>query len=800
MQDIRYALRALWRDRGFTTTAILILGIGIGSNTAIFSIVNTLLFRPPQVRAAERLVFISNVGGDGGLSSQTSRVANYLDWKAGTKTMEDMAAYFAFFDYGTYSMIGSGEPERLVGVDVSQNFLDFLGVQPVLGRWFNEQESKWNGTPAVVLTNGLWKRRFAGDPKIVGRNITLNNKSRHVVGVLPASFDFSTMFTPGSRVDILVPFPLTSETDRWGNTLAVLGRLRPGTTVAQAQAEFTVMSEQIRQEKKGRWKFGAKVTPLTEHLTGRFRRGLFILLAAVGMVLLVGCANLSSLMLSRAASRRREMAIRSALGAGRGRLVRQMLVESLIIAVPGAVFGLALAWLGIRGLAVVHGVNIPLLQTVKIDGSALLFTMLATVLTALLFGLVPALETSGRRDANALKEGGRSGSEGRRSGFTRNALVISEVALACVLLVGAGLLMRSFVQVLDVKPGFEPEQAAAWRIDTAGHYDQNASRQLYERLATAIEAVPGVESAGVTDALPLSRDRSWGLGVKGRQYRDGEMPLGHPRIVDWRYLKAMRIPLIAGREFTAQDDQTKPAVVMINQKAAGQLFGNGDPIGQMLTVGGRDGSRVIGVVGNVRHESVEEEGGLEMYLPITQNPMPSVELVVRTRVPIASVAPAIRRALREVDSNLPTVEYRELTDLIARAVSPRRFMVLLLAGFAVTALLLASIGIYGVMSYTVGRRTQEIGLRMALGASTFRVQKEIMARVVGLVSGGIGAGILGSVVVARLMASMLFKLEPTDPATLVGTVAVLLGVAMAAAYLPARRASRVDPMKALRTE
>ncbi len=798
-QDIRYTFRRLRHDAGFAAAAVLIIGLGVGANTAIFSVVNSLLFRPLPFHDAPRLVWIANTGGDGGLSSVTTRVANYQDWGQQTKTFESLTSYFAFFDYGSYTMLGAGDPERLIGVGVAQSFLSFLGIQPELGRNFVDAECQFNGAQAVILTNGLWKRRFAADPHIVGRTVTLNDKVRTIVGVLPAAFDFSTLFTPGSRVDMLVPFPITRETDRYGNTLAVIGRLKPGATVQQAQAEFDVINDRIRQAHPDRFTFGARLTPLQQYLTGRFRRGLFVLLCAVAAVLLVACANLSNLMLARAASRRKEMAIRSALGASRARLIRQMLTETVILSIAGALIGLALAYLGIRSLASIHGVSIPLLGTVQLDGAALLFTLLATLATGLFFGLVPALQSSTARESEALKDAGRGLSESRHSAWTRSVLVVSEVAFACILLVGAGLLMRSFLHVLDVDLGFQPERTASWRIDAGAKYPDPARRTVYyDRLVRSVEAVPGVESAGITDALPLSRDRSWGAGVRGVVYQKGQYPIAHPRLVDWRYLKTMRIPLIAGREFDERDTADSDKVVIINQKMARQLFPNQDPVWQILLVNRE--SRIVGVVGNVRHQALEEEGGMEMYLPITQNSMASVELVVRSKVALDSLLPAVRAALHSVEPNLPTAEYQPLNDLVERAVSPRRFMVILLSAFAVAALLLASIGIYGVVSYTVSQRTGEIGIRMALGATAGRVQRHVMTQTLTLVLSGVVIGTLGALVLTRVTASLLYHLEPTDPLTFVTTVSALLLVAVAAGYLPALRASRLDPMTALRVD
>lgn len=798
-QDIRYTFRRLRHDLGFAIAAVLIVGLGVGANTAIFSIVNALLIRPLAFRDGTRLVWIANAGGDGGLSSLTTRIANYLDWRHMNQSFESLTSYFAFFDYGSYTMIGGGDPERLVGVGVEQNFLSFLGIQPQFGRNFVDEECKWNGTPAVILTQGLWKRRFASDPNVIGRTIRLNDKARTIVGVLPASFDFSTVFTPGSRIDMLVPFPISRETDRYGNTLAVIGRLKPNVTVQRAQAEFDLINEQIRKAHPDRWRFGAKLTPLQEYLTGRFRRGLFVLLCAVGSVLLVACANLSNLMLARAASRRREMAIRSALGASRSRLIGQMLTESVILSCIGAVVGLAFAYLAIRSLASFHSVSIPLLGTVRMDSTALLFTLTATLVTGFLFGLVPALQTSGAREAESLKDAGRGMSESRHSAWTRNALVVSEIAFACILLVGAGLLIRSFLHVLDVDLGFQPEHAAAWRIDSGDKYPNAIKRAaFYDRLVRSVEAVPGVDSAGITDALPLSRDRSWGAGVRGVVYPRDQYPVAHPRLVDWRYLKTMRIPLIAGREFDARDTADSEKVVIINQKMARQLFPGQDPLGKIIMTNGE--TRVVGVVGDVRHQSLEQEGEMEMYIPITQNSNGSVELVVRGRGPLESLLPGVRAAMRSVEPNLPTVEYQPLDELVERAVSPRRFMVMLLSGFALTALLLAAIGIYGVVSYTVTQRTAEIGIRMALGATTGQVRRHVMMRTFAMVTAGIVTGTMGALLVTRLTASLLYDLQPTDPLTFAATVGVLLLVAVSAGYVPAVRASRLDPMTALRVD
>ena len=500
--DLRYTLRTLRRDSGFFAAAVLIIGLGIGANTPMFSVVDTLLFRPLPFQSADRLVFIANTGKEGDLSSVTSRVANYRDW---TRLNRFLRAFDRLLRIFRLWLLQSDRLRRSRashrcggGAELPQPSRHTARARPRI----RHRRVQVNGTPAVILTHGLWERRFGADPHIVGRCITLNDHATTIVGVVPAAFDFSTVFTPGSRIDLLTPFPITEETDLWGNTLAVIGRLKPHVDVRQAQAEFDVVNQQIRRAHPERGTFGAQLTPLQQSLTGRFRRGLLVLLCAVGAVLLIACTNLSSLMLARATSRRKEMAVRSALGASRARLVRQMLTESLMLSFLGAALGLALAYLGIRSLSAIHGVSIPLLHTVKMDGTALLFTALAALITGLLFGIVPALQTAGSHESEALKDTGRGMSEGHGTAWTRSLLVVSEVALACVLLVGAGLLIRSFMRVLEVDLGFQPERAAAWRIDAGDKYSDDTKRAaFYDRLVRAVEAVPGVELAGITDAL-----------------------------------------------------------------------------------------------------------------------------------------------------------------------------------------------------------------------------------------------------------------------------------------------------------
>ena len=800
-QDVRYTFRTLGREPGFFAIAVLIIGLGIGATTAMFSVINPIMLQQLPFREPERLVRVANTG-TGGLSSVTSRASNLRDWRRLSESFEDLAGYFAFFDYGSYNLVGRGEPERLVGVGVTQNFLELLGVQPQLGRNFVDEECIWNGRPAALLTHSLWERRFGSDPAIVGQAITLNDEPTTIVGVLPASFDFAGVFSPGSRIDMLTPFAVADETDRWGNTLAVIGRLKPGVTIGNAQAELDLINDRLRQQDPARWGLGAAVSGLQEHITGRFRQALLVLVGAVGLVLLIACTNLSNLLLSRAASRRKEVAIRSALGAGRYRLIRQMLTESLVLSGCGAVLGVAIAFAVTRGVSATNAISIPLLHAVQVDATALGFTLIIAVSTGLLFGIVPALQISGAREHDALRDSTRGSSEGKSHAWIRGSLVVSEVALACVLLVGAGLLLRSFVTLLEVDLGFQPEHAVAWRVDASGRFENSepgARVAFYERLVAAFKAVPGVESVGLTDTLPLGRNRGWGIRAKGVDYPEGG-PGAQPRMVDHGYIEAMRIPVIAGRNFNAYDTRDSERVMVINEAAAQRLWPGQNPIGQIAIVGNNREWRIVGVVQNVRHSSLEEESGNEMYMNIRQQgDWGAIDVVVRTKLPLESIAPGIRAALRSLDPTLPTGDFQTLGQIVDRAVSPRRFILMLLGAFTAVALLLASLGIYGVVSYSVNQRTQEIGIRMALGASAADVRRRVLAKTLALASIGIVIGVAGSFVVSRLIASLLYGVAPTDPLTFAVMMLVLTLIALLAGYLPARRASRIDPMSVLRS-
>jgi len=799
LQDLRYTFRTLGRDAGFTTFAVLIVGLGIGASSTVFSIVNALLLRPLPFSDPSRLVWIANHDDTGGLSGQTTQVGNFLDLRAQSQSFSDIAAYFAFYGVGDNKLTGQGEPERLSGVPVSQNFFPLLGVQPQLGRLFTAEECKWNGPKAVLLSHGLWVRRFASDPGIVGHPLTLNNEPVNVVGVLPASFDFASVFAPGSHIDLYSPFPLSDETNRWGNTLAIIGRLKPGVALPTAQAEVSILSARItRAHQTDRNDFEGKLSFLSKHVSGRLRPALIVLTCAVGVVMLIVCANLSNLLLARTAVRQKEIAIRTALGAGRWRLIRQALTESIVLSCSGAMLGLILAIVGTRALTHLDAISIPLLQNVRADGSALGLTLLMAVLTGLIVGLLPALQVPAVAVHDSLKDSSRGSTEGKQHAWIRSTLVVSEIAFACVLLVGAGLLIRSFLRVLDVNLGFQPERAAAVRVDPSQQYSTQAQQNTYfDEVLRRVREVRGIDAAGLSDALPLGRNRGWGVRAKGHVYKQGEYPDAFVRVVSDGYLRSMGIPLRSGRDFTERDTPPNEEVIIINETMARSLWPGQDAIGQIVQAD-KD-RRVIGIVGDVRHLALEQGAGNEMYLPIRQcGDFASVDLVVRTTLPPGELASSVRAALKPIEPNLPASDFRTIQQLVDKAVSPRRFVVLLLGGFALFALVLASLGIYGVISYSVNQRTQEIGIRMALGASAGDLQAGIIMQTLCLAAIGMLVGGAASWALARALSGLLFGVTPADPVTFLGMLIVLTAVAAIAGYLPARRASRIDPMVALR--
>ena len=798
MTDLRFAIRQLTKSSGFAATAILTLALGIGACTAMFSIVNAVILKPLPFREPNRLVWIENIFG-GGLSGRTSRADVFNGWREQSKSFESLGAYFAFSDYGRLLLSGSGAPESLRGVGVSDNFLPTLGVSLLHGRNFTAEECAFTGPGAVILIHSYWQRRFAGDPGVVGKGLTLNGKPNTVIGVLPPDFDFDAIFTPGSEVDVVTAFPLTTETARWGNTIFGIGRLKPGVTAAQAQAELTVISERLHKTITNSGHFGAIVLPLDDALRAKFRAPFLILAGAVICVLAIACVNLSNLLLARINVRRQEFVVRVALGAGRRHLVQQALTESLLLAFAGAVIGVPLAMWGTDLLARLQTFGVPLLQNASVDRVALAVTIGLTTLAGIACGLLPSLYLSNGGGQN-LQNATHQRSAGRSSSRARNILIVSEIALACVLLVGAGLLFRSFNSLLNVNLGFQPQQAMAWRVDPHRNFKSGEDvAQYLGELTRRVSALPGVEAVGLSDTLPLGRNRTWGAGAVGVQYKDGEYPSAFPRMIDPHYLQAMQIHLLAGRYFEPEFNPKTVKSVIINQTMAEHLWPGRDPLGQKISVNGE--STVIGVVANVRHSSLENSGGNEMYLDCRQlGDWSAMEMVVRTTRPPESLIPEVKATLTAFDPSLPTGEYYQLERLVDDAVGPRRLVMRLLGFFSSLALMLASIGLYGVMAFAVTQRQQEIGIRMAIGAQRRDILQMVLTDGLKLVVIGVGVGLAGSLIFVRVIQGLLFGVSAYDPLTFMAIAGLLTVIATLACLLPARRATKVDPMVALRAE
>ncbi|MEO8593635.1 MAG: ABC transporter permease [Candidatus Solibacter sp.] len=796
MQDLRHAFRGMRRDAGFTVFMIMIAGLGIGASATVFSVVNAMLLRPLPFRDPGSLVWMGNID-----SWTATQPEHFSDLRQLNRSFTDMAGWSAFYFPGDKQLTGAGEPERLTGVPVTGNFFAVLGVAPLIGRGFTQEESegKYASPSAMLMSHAYWRRRFGEDASVVGRKLTLNNKPVTVIGVLPESFDFASIFAQGTSVDIFIPWPLSDPNKPRGNTMKVLGRLRAGATVNSAQAEFTALGKQLANRHPERNALEPHLLPLAERVSGRVAPALFVLACAVGVVMLIVCANLSNLQMARWSARQKEMALRAALGAGRWRLLRQMLTESVALSCCGALLGLVLAIAATRQVAQLRAFNLPLLESVRVDGTALLFTLLAAVGAGVVFGLLPAWRVSALTLSGELQDGSRGSSGGRRHAWVRDGLVVAELAFACILLVGAGLLIRSFVRVLEVNPGFQPERAAAMRVDPSFRITNAPQQNVFlDELLQRARSVPGIAAAGITDMLPLRDDRSWGVSGKGQIYQRGHQPEAYIRVVSDGYFEAAGIRLRRGRAFTEMDRWASERVVVVNETMARTLWPGQDPLGQSVATDG--GRRVVGVVADVRHTALEATGGLEMYLPMRQTgDYAAMQLVVRTTLPADSLAAGLRVALRAVDPNLPVKEFQTFQDLVDRAVSARRFLVMLLGGFAVFALVLASLGIYAVISYSVSQRVQEIGIRMALGASAGDVQRRIVLRTLGLAVTGLAVGLAGARALSNALGSMLFGVTSGDPLTYVGMGALLMAVAAAAGYIPAWRASRIDPMAALRS-
>jgi predicted permease len=801
LRDGRYALRTLGRDRAFALIAVVILALGIGANVTVFSVVNAILLHPLPFSDPRQLTWFDSNRGEGGLSAITYTVAVYDEIRKHNRSFQQMTGYNPFFGNGEYSMTGSGEPMAVVGVMVAPEFFQTLGLPPILGRAFFPEENLKGAKPAVILSNAFWRRHFASDPSIVGQGVVLDKRQYSVVGVLPPSFDFGSVFSPGLNVDLYVPADM-EEISHWGNTLSIIGRLKPGVSVQQAQAEADLLLPQLRAV-HSEWYSGYEtaISGLRDHVSGKLRNSLILLWSAVALILLIVCVNLANLLFARSAARSKEFAVRAALGAGRAHVVRQLLVESLILSAAGAALGLLLSFAATAYLARQSAIALPLLGTVAVDGAVLSWTLLVALIAAVLFGLVPGFLVSGGNLHEGLSSSSRGSTDGKHHAGLRSLLVISEVALACVLLVSAGLLLRSFLRVLNVDLGFLPAQAAALKISYDDGGDDKKRAVILEEILRRVQQIPGVEAAGVSDMLPLGRNRSWGFQAADRAYGKDDITGAYVRIVTPGYLRAMGIHLLEGRDFSWTEERSDTQTsVIVNQAAAHLHWPGQSAVGKQAVGFGQKPARVIGVIADVRQGSLEDTSTPEMFLSAAQAGPEGAELVVRTKLPPELLGPALTRTLREIHPQQPVTDFRPLQHIVDRSVSPRRFFVTLVACFAGLGLILAALGIYGVISYMVTRQKQEIGIRMALGATRGTVQFGVITRALRMALIGIAAGAVASFLAGRWIASLLYRTEPTDPVTFLAMLIIFGGVAALAGYIPALRASRVNPLTALRAE
>ncbi|HEU4508115.1 MAG TPA: ABC transporter permease [Pyrinomonadaceae bacterium] len=803
-QDLRYGLRMLARNRGFTVVAVIALAVGIGANSAIFSVVNTVLLRPLPYTDPDRLVMVWEEGTPDGFPINSASAANYIDWRDQNQVFTDAAVIGRV----TFNLTGAGEPERLDGRRVSANLFPLLGVQPHVGRTFSAEEDGPGANRVVMLSHALWQRRFGAQPDIVGKHLTLSGETYEVVGVMPPQFQF-----PSRNDQLWVPIAFTPQqaANRGNNSFEVLARLKPGVTREQAEAEMDAIAARLQQQYPDVVKSkGCVVIPLHEQLVGDIKPALLILLGAVGFVLLVACANVANLLLARAAARHKEIALRLALGARRGRIVRQLMTESLLLSAMGGVVGLLLAIAGVSLLKTFIPDNTSQVTAVNVDANVLAFTLGVSLLTGLIFGLAPALQASRFNLNEALKEGGRDSSAGGHGSHIRSLLVIAEVAVSLVLLIGAGLLIHSFVRLRSVDPGFRTDNLLTMRIALPKlKYPDHATRTAFhDELLRRVTAVPGVRSAAVTNWIPLTlQGDTFGVTVEGRPDPGAQnMPDVVTRVVSFDYLNTMGIQLLRGRPFDHQQDKVdSPPVAIISETTARRLWPDEDPLGKRLKAGGADSDEpwiaVIGVAEDVRQFQLTAEPRLQMYLPSVQPAffVPG-HLVVRTDIDPMSLAGAVRQAVWEIDKDQPVSDVRSMDEIFAESIAHQRFSMLMLGVFAAVAMLLGTVGIYGVVSYTVAQRTHEIGVRMALGAGTGNVLSLIVGHALKLTLIGVLVGLPVAFVLSRLTESLLFGVTPTDPATFVAIPLMLIAAAALASYLPARRATRIDPVIALRYE
>ncbi len=805
LQDLRYGARMLMKQPGFTLIAVLTLALGIGANTAIFTVVNAVLLRPLPYPESDRLVvaMLSNPAASQQRQS-TMGMADFLAVRERNQSFEHVTA----FSFASFTLAGSDRPERIAGAQVSAEFFATLRIAPAQGRDYRREDERPENPRTVVVSHLFWQQRLAGDPQVIGRTISLNSTPYTVIGVMPESFYFP--LTP--EAELWSVRAITPPQNRPPYFQRCIGRLKPGVTEAQARADLSVIAAQVQQQ----FPQSPYAAMTTERLASRLvkdaRWALWTLLGAVAFVLMIAAANVANLQLARAASREREMAVRLALGAGRRRIVRQLLTESLLLALIGGAAGLLLAVWGVELFRLYGPANLPRMQEINLDGRVLGFTMLASLLSGLLFGLIPALQSSRVGLNESLKEGGRGGTESHGRKRLRGVLVVVEVALTLVLLVGAGLMLKSFLRLQGVNPGFNTDRllTAQLSLPSAQYNDEPKIIAFHQELLNRMKNLPGVEAVGISMSLPPNLLQiSNPFGIEGRPLAPGQSrPLAEEMTISPDYFTALGVPLLRGRFFTDADRGDAPQVLIINEAMARRYFPNEDPVGKRLQTGDPSPNSpwetIVGVVGNVKYTGLEADEAPTMYVPYTTPGWVtwsrSMYLVARTTGEPLGLATALRQQVRELDQNLPVTELKTMGQLMHEAVTEPRFAASLLGLFALAALLLAAIGIYGVISYGVTERTHEIGIRMALGANKGDVLRMVIVQGLKLALVGVGIGLAAAFGLTRLMKSFLFNVSATDPLTFIGIAVLLLGVALLACWIPARRATKVDPMIALRCE
>ncbi|HKW90085.1 MAG TPA: ABC transporter permease [Candidatus Acidoferrales bacterium] len=815
--DLRYGARLLRKSPGFTCVAIATLALGIGANTVIFSVVNAVILRPLPFPNPQQLVVVWESDYNRNVPRGTAPPADFLDWRSQNHVFQYMSAMQIL----SFDLTGAGVPQQLWGIRVSPDFFDMLGVKPALGRTFLPEEEQPGRDRSVILSHELWASLFASSPDVIGKSITISENPFTVVGVLPAGFN---LFGRSTRYDLWMPLSFSPEVIRRDNpSLIVFARMKPGITIAQASADMNTITSRLASEyPKTNQGVGSLVGSMHYELARSPREPLLIILGAVGLVLLIACANVASLLLSRAAVRRREVSIRAAMGAKRSRLVRQMLTESILLGVAGGAAGLLLAYGGLKILPAVlppAGAlgELPHVNWIGLNWTVLVFTVAIALLTGIIFGLVPAFQSS-RPDLNeSLKEGGRSTSGGVESRLARNSLVVFEVGISLVLLVGAVTLIRGFRELLDTKPGFNPRNVLSMQVwlPYARYPDPALARSLFQQVIERMRSLPGVESASSVNFLPLS---GWtditNLDIEGRTPTSARAQFNAQyRVIDSRYFHTMQMPVLKGRAFSDADGEQAPLVAVINQTMARDYWSRNDPIGQRIRIhlqasqnvpwratGSDNWITIVGVVGDIQNREWGNDTVREVYLPYLQEPSRLMSLVLRTRVPPLSLAQSVREIVADQDKQQPVTSVKTMEELLSDTTSPQALDSTLLGFFAALALILAAIGIYGVNSYSVEQRTHEIGIRMALGAQPRDILRLVIGQGLGIAIIGAGFGIIVAYAVTRLLANSFFGIHAVDPTAASAAVLVLLLVAAVACYIPASRAAAVDPLQALRCE